>query len=236
MNNLNIQGAGFPATNNTWRFLIEMIQSLQQLTALGGTNYILKGLEPDEQSYTDGWVVLNGELLPFMAKGNSGTRIVVVEEKEQVTYLEDIDGDGQGDAKDAYITRHATIADGDAGVLLTSLQKVNPEGLLAIGSAELKVELKGTVALAGDVVDWSLGMKFEKSLSADTTLSFSNPLENKTITLELTANGHAVTLPSTIDNPEALESFDATKINIIQIYCRKSAPGSQGFICGLITI
>ena len=237
MNKLQIQGAGFPATNNTWRFLHEMIQSLHQLTRLGGTNYILKGVEADGNSYTDGWVVIDGELLPFSSNGTDGTHLVVVESIEQVTYLEDADADGQGDTKDAYYTRTATIGTGDGAVEIASLQKVNPEGLFAIGVAELKAELKATVAMGTSTqVDWSLGVKFDKTLTADSTLTFKNPTENKVIALDIVASGFNLILPNSISNPDALDDYDPTKTNIIEIRCLEEAAGSQRFIASLTTI
>ncbi len=115
MNKIEIQGSGFPATNQTWRFLRDMINQVHNLAALGGDNYILSGCTDDGAgNISNGFIVYNGELLPFTG-GALGTEVTIVENVEQTTYLEDLNNDGQGDLKDTYFTRTAQF--GNTGVL-----------------------------------------------------------------------------------------------------------------------
>lgn len=107
MNKLTIEGSGFPGTNQTWRFIRDMINQVHNLVALGGDTYILSGCTNDgADTISDGWIVYQGELLPFTG-GAIGAEVTIVENVEQVAYLEDLDNDGDGDLKDAYFTRSA---------------------------------------------------------------------------------------------------------------------------------
>jgi len=107
MNKLEIQGSGFPGTNQTWRFVRDMINQVHNLAALGGDNYILSGCVNDgADNISDGYIVYNGELLPFTG-GTLGAEVTIIETIENATYLEDLNVDGIGDEKEAYFTRVA---------------------------------------------------------------------------------------------------------------------------------
>ncbi|MFY0714141.1 hypothetical protein J1D01_10720 [Seonamhaeicola sp. NFXS20] len=127
MNKLEVQGSGFPADNRTWRFVRDMINTVHELAAIGGDNYILKGCEDDNGVIADGFIVLDGELLPFQG-GAVGSEITIDESIEAVTYLEDLNPtDGQGDEKNAYFTRFARFGnDGVATYNWADLERLNP--------------------------------------------------------------------------------------------------------------
>lgn len=127
MNKFEVQGSGFPADNRTWRFIRDMINQVHELTALGGENYILKGCENENGTIADGFIVLNGELLPFQG-GALATKITIDETVDAVTYLEDINPtDGQGDIKDAYFTRFARFGtNGVATYNWADLERIDP--------------------------------------------------------------------------------------------------------------
>lgn len=115
MNKVEIQGSGFPATNQTWRFLRDMINQVHNLAALGGDNYILSGCTNNGAGIISaGWIVYNGEVLPFTG-GALGAEVTIVENVEQVAYLEDLNNDGNGDLKDTYFTRVAQF--GNTGAI-----------------------------------------------------------------------------------------------------------------------
>lgn len=141
MNKLEIQGAGFPATNKTWRWLRDMTNAVHELAKLGGTDYILTGCEVQGTTVTDGWVVLDGELLPFKG-GSKAVQIAVKETVEKTTYLEDLDSDGSGDSKDTYFTRWAEFAAGTKR--FDDLPRINPI-----------VELQKAQTPVGAIVMWS---------------------------------------------------------------------------------
>lgn len=127
MHKIEIQGSGFPATNDTWRFLRDMINQVHNLAALGGDNYILSGCVNDgADNISAGWIVYNGELLPFTA-GVLGAQVTIVETIGTTTYLEDLNNDGLGDVKDTYFTRVAQF--GNTGVVTfnwSDLKAVTP--------------------------------------------------------------------------------------------------------------
>lgn len=127
MNKFEVQGSGFPADNSTWRFVRDMINTVHELAAIGGDNYILKGCEDDNGVIADGFIVLDGELLPFQG-GAVGAEITIDETIEAVTYLEDLNpSDGQGDDKNAYFTRFARFGnDGVATYNWDDLERLNP--------------------------------------------------------------------------------------------------------------
>lgn len=127
MNKIEVQGSGFPADNRTWRFVRDMINTVHELAAIGGNNYILKGCEDDNGVISDGFIVLDGELLPFQG-GAVGAEITINETVDAVTYLEDLNpADGQGDDKNAYFTRFARFGnDGVATYNWADLERLNP--------------------------------------------------------------------------------------------------------------
>ena len=76
-------------------------------------------------------------------------------------------------------------------------------------------------------VDWSTDTHYTKTLSGNTTLTFSNIVILKTITLEITGS-FTLTLPTTI--PAAKYSdYDGTKINLIHIYCIDDSIGTEKY-------
>lgn len=83
MNKINLDGGQYPLSTQAMGFVVDMINSCGLLTLIGGKNYILTGCEPTGKTVGDGWVVVNGELLPFRG-GTVGSTIVVVEEAETV--------------------------------------------------------------------------------------------------------------------------------------------------------
>lgn len=141
MNKLEIQGAGFPATNKTWRWLRDMTNAVHELAKLGGVDYILSGCEVQGTTVTDGWVVLDGELLPFKG-GSKAVQIAIKETVEKTTYLEDLDSDGTGDSKDTYFERWVEFAAGTKR--FDDLPRINP-----------LVELQKARTPVGAIVMWS---------------------------------------------------------------------------------
>lgn len=113
MNNIQVQGSGFPATNKTWRFLIDMINELHSSkTAITGDLAIISGCEESGGNVSDGIITINGEQLKFIGAA-VGSTVIIVENIEQVAYIEDINpADGIGDSKDTYFTRYATFGTG----------------------------------------------------------------------------------------------------------------------------
>ncbi len=81
--------------------------------------------------------------------------------------------------------------------------------------------------IAANDVDWATDTHYTKTLSGNTTLTFSNIVIYKTITLEITGS-FTLTLPTTI--PAAKYSdYDGTKINLIHIYCIDDSSGTEKY-------
>lgn len=84
MNNMNLQAGQYPLSTQAMEFILEMIRAIGGLTQIGGKNYILSGCEKNGNTVGDGWIVVNGELLPFQG-GTVANTIVVMEEAEDVS-------------------------------------------------------------------------------------------------------------------------------------------------------
>ena len=83
MNKLNFEDGQYPLSIQAMAFMQEIINSCGLLTQIGGKNYILSGCETIGKTVSDGWIVVDGELMPFQG-GTVANTIVVVEEAEDV--------------------------------------------------------------------------------------------------------------------------------------------------------
>ena len=124
MDNLQSHTGGFPLETETLDFLQEQSKLVMALSALGGTDtYILSGVKIENTNITAGYIVYNGEVIPFRA-GKVGAQVSIYEATENVTYQEDADNDGEGDSKVAYTRREARI--GTGGVVTFDLSDLKP--------------------------------------------------------------------------------------------------------------
>jgi len=95
-----------------------------------------------------------------------------------------------------------SVSNGESGAsvraklnaVISEANKVDSK-LESVGASDLRAELTGSVAVAGSVIDWSQGAIFSKTLSVSTSLSFSNVVINKVITLVISGE-FALSLPS----------------------------------------
>lgn len=113
MKTLQLEGGGFPLTTKTLEQLRDMAEQIAHVVSqmAGNDKVIISGVEEQGTGlYSDGWVVIEGELLPFVG-GALGTHIAVIEAVEQAQYLKDDDNNGIGDFVDAYFERYATFSD-----------------------------------------------------------------------------------------------------------------------------
>lgn len=115
---INIAATGFPGTNKTWRFIQEAFaEPLGALAQLAGNFTIVSGMEPSLSaspmgvSYSNGFVSINGEILPFIG-GNQQAQCTIIETVENATYDADINNDGVLDSLPTYITRYVTFGSG----------------------------------------------------------------------------------------------------------------------------
>ncbi len=98
MNRIDIKEGGFPLNTDTLEFMQSAYsKSIKALAAIGGDNYILIGCEELGQGFRDGFVVINGELLPF--KGGTYRDFVRIVESSDTAFY------GDEKEKDTYYSR-----------------------------------------------------------------------------------------------------------------------------------
>jgi len=112
MNKLQISGNGFPGTNKTWRFLQAALgDAISGIAGVLGDKVILSGVEEDHPEYTDGVIIFNGEVIPFM-RSNIEEYVTIVETVENADYKIDTNNDNLFDNLPAYITKVAKFGTG----------------------------------------------------------------------------------------------------------------------------
>lgn len=94
----------------------------------------------------------------------------------------------------------------------------------AITHGKVGSDLKGTQAVAATNVDWSTGAIFTKTLTAATTLTFSNLQANKTITMLVTGN-YTLTLPTYCKRIAG--TYAGTVANYLQFHCTNAGTGTE---------
>lgn len=107
------QTGGFPLETDTLNFLQTALASMQVLSALAGDNYILSGCAENGPNVSNGYVVMNGELLEFRG-GLKTDNIIVMQEVAQKPFE-------NGQTKDVFFTRFATFGVGDDAVAWDSM-------------------------------------------------------------------------------------------------------------------
>lgn len=112
----------FPFSNETGNKLQKQNELLARLTAIGGDNYILSGCVDTEGVVSDGYIVIAGELLPFIG-GVLKTDLIIVEERLTETAF-------GTDYPDAYVNRHVELAD-DGDYVFSEFKQVLNNVVLA---------------------------------------------------------------------------------------------------------
>lgn len=93
----------FPVSTFTYDFLQQMSILAGKLAALGGLNYILSGCTKEGNNVNDGFIVINGEVLPF--KGG------VLKDKVTIKETKLTDSFAGVDYPESYILRNAEFSD-----------------------------------------------------------------------------------------------------------------------------
>ena len=88
--------------------------------------------------------------------------------------------------------------------------------------AKLGSEFTTSAALSGTSVDWATAQVFTKTLSGDTTLTFSNVSTGMQINLVISGN-HSLTLPTSVKELTNADSYDASGENLISIVSTNGA-------------
>ncbi|MGJ1513795.1 hypothetical protein ACR79N_02315 [Sphingobacterium siyangense] len=117
MNKVNFQQpGGFPLKSRTMSFLQSAFGQLSNLAGLGGSNYILNGCTVTGGNVTDGIIVIDGEVLPFV--GGPKLAHVIIEETVTNETFKD------GTSKLVYYTRVAKTAAAGGVMDFDSLKRI----------------------------------------------------------------------------------------------------------------
>jgi len=145
----------FPLSTQALEFMKLISQQAYQLAALGGSgNYILSGCVNTAGNWSAGWVVINGELLPFTAGAGLLTdNVHIVETKESVNA-------GYETYADVYVRRTVEFGGvtGGAGVhVWNTFTRVKSNLELAAQSAtkEELTALSNLMMPKGGIIMWS---------------------------------------------------------------------------------
>lgn len=118
------QTGGFPLDQNVLGFMQAQSQLAQQPANFGGQLCVISGCVVTGASVSNGFVAINGEVLPFNG-GTISPKVIIVETSTVLMYED-------GSAKPVQKTRYATF--GDDGVqnnLWVNFKRNTPEGVLA---------------------------------------------------------------------------------------------------------
>lgn len=99
---------------------------------------------------------------------------------------------------------------------------------ISIDEEDLDIEFRARVNMSNNDVNWSAGAIFKKTLSSNTTLTFTVTEDalNKTITLLITGN-YSLTMPSTVKIISG--EYDGSVENYIQIHCVYVDENNEGY-------
>lgn len=94
------QPGGFPLTQNTLDYMQQSYRNaIQGLADLAGNNVIVSGMEEIGGNVADGWIIWNGELMPF--EGGTKQNFFFIQEVKNTELFED------GILKEVYFTKKA---------------------------------------------------------------------------------------------------------------------------------
>jgi len=119
MNTIDFSHAGgFPLETDTFDFLQKSLADpIKALATLGGDNYIISGVVETKDKVSDGWVVINGEILPF--KGDFKQNTVIVTKTAKKASFEN------GTQRDAYFTHQAMFGAGLESIPFASMPRIS---------------------------------------------------------------------------------------------------------------
>ena len=96
----------------------------------------------------------------------------------------------------------------------------------AIGYSKIAADLVSRQAIAADNIDWSTGGIYTKTLTANTTFTFSNVKLNKVITV-IVSGAYTFSLPLAAAYIQG--TADPAKTNKIQIHCTNATSGQEQY-------
>ncbi len=148
MNKINFnQTGGFPLSTNILSTMQDDYNLYHNYKHLAGDNCIISGCEIIGSRVSDGVMVLNGELVPFIGGAiPTGSKVYIKEEVEKKTFED-------ASIKDVIVKRKAVIGTGEGAILFSNLTRVKPlveiakalvpKGMISMWSGKLEELPKG---------------------------------------------------------------------------------------------
>lgn len=128
------QLGGFPLTQDALDFMQQAYQeAIAGLAKLAGDAVIVSGMTDNGSAVTDGWILYNGELLPF-AGGNKQTYFIITDTTGTETFEDD-------SVKTVYHTRQAKFGSGSGQIAYSSLTRLDSIKALQSGLNGLSTSL-----------------------------------------------------------------------------------------------
>jgi hypothetical protein len=157
---------GWPASASTWKYQQEQMLQLQMLSLLGGNNYILNGCAVVGGNTGDGWVVINGEVLPFVG-GATQANVVVVDTPTNRSFFD-------ATINPYYHDRIATFGASATQYTWANFERNNPANGLLLRMKTAEGLLSGLQTALG-ITNANLGNKADKSnvLALDNTTPYA---------------------------------------------------------------
>ena len=135
----------FPVSAETYNFMQDMIALVAKLSSIAGNNCILSGCIDAGSTVSSGYVVINGEILPF-AGGAKSTYVIVEETKTDVQVLEQ---NYQG----LYTSRMAKFGAGTGQIAWSSFTRITDILSLAASVTTLNGNFQNH--LSNHTVEWA---------------------------------------------------------------------------------
>lgn len=154
MNRLDFtQTGGFPIDQEIFGFIQENVFTTSKAAVLGGLLYVLDGCLEVGNDVGNGYVVINGETLPFVG-GAKQDKVIIREDKTGLLFEDNI-------TRDVQVVRYATFGENGAQEYLWSAFKKNKgDGVLArldaleADNKKLKIMAAPFMGGGGAIVFW----------------------------------------------------------------------------------
>ncbi len=139
---MRLKDGGYPFEIESLEFMQNAYKkALENISLIAGSGpVIIQGVNVNGTSVSDGVIIYNKEVLPFIG-GTLSANVIIYETIEQVEYNEDLDNDGNLDMKEAHVQRFAKCGVG---------------GVLNFPFAQLKrVRNLQNVRIVGEIIDFA---------------------------------------------------------------------------------
>lgn len=193
MNRIEIQQTGgFPLESDTLTFLQDAFDSFNKLGYLAGNNMIIQGCNESNGNVSDGWVFVNGELMPFQGSA-LGYEVRIVTTTEERVFE-------NGESKAVYVRKKAVF--GSPGIPWSAFQRADSTWQLTVAKEDLQkrvVPIGAIMMWAGEINQipngWELcdGNNGTPDLSSKFIVGY-NPNENDYNEIGKTGGAKTITL------------------------------------------